>query len=171
MSNLKLRRQKFIEEYMKDGNATRAYLAAGFKCNEISARTLAAKLLANVGVQHEIQRKQQEIATESDISIKRLLQEEKCLAFNDLRQIFKGPTRISPAELPEEVGRALSGIDVIENETTGITTYKYRFWDKGRSLERLERFMGMFKDKGDSTSIVQLAPEGIEKPDNAGVSD
>jgi hypothetical protein len=46
--------------------------------------------------------------------------------------------------LPEDVQRAISGLEIIQ-EANGQVKYKYKFWDKGRSLERLEKYLGMFE--------------------------
>jgi hypothetical protein len=45
--------------------------------------------------------------------------------------------------LPEKVRRAIAGIEIIRQADGGVK-YKFRFSDKGRSLDRLERIQGMF---------------------------
>jgi phage terminase small subunit len=47
---LKPKQQKFVEEYVRTGNATQAYVAAGYKGRGKSARNAASKMLANVGI-------------------------------------------------------------------------------------------------------------------------
>ncbi len=44
------RRQRFVDEYLKDANATRAYLRAGYKASEVAARQCASVLLANADI-------------------------------------------------------------------------------------------------------------------------
>jgi hypothetical protein len=46
-------------------------------------------------------------------------------------------------KLPEDVARAITGIEVVK-QVDGSLKFKYRFADKGRALERLEKHKGMF---------------------------
>ncbi len=45
-------------------------------------------------------------------------------------------------KLPEDIRRAIAGLDVIR-QADGSLKFKYKFSDKGRSLERLEKIEGM----------------------------
>ncbi len=81
----------------------------------------------------------------------RILQ-DKCIAFSSVTDLFNGETLIPFDELPEDVVRALDSVEVKENVVDGkggeqvITrTYKYKFLDKGKALERLANHLGMFK--------------------------
>jgi phage terminase small subunit len=44
------RRQRFVDEYLKDANATQAYLRAGYRASEEGARRCASLLLTNVDI-------------------------------------------------------------------------------------------------------------------------
>ena len=57
------------------------------------------------------------------------------------------------------MARAIKSVDVKTRNvfhTNGdaeiITTYKYSFWDKGASLQRVEKYLGMHDDRIDITS-------------------
>ncbi|KOS00980.1 terminase small subunit, partial [Paenibacillus polymyxa] len=79
------KQMNFVNEYMKDMNATAAYLRAGYQCSEEAARRAASRLLTNVDVQDEIGQRQDKIREESDISVKWVLENlkyvaERCMA-------------------------------------------------------------------------------------------
>ena len=87
------------------------------------------------------------------ISQERILQEEACLAFIDIAD-FVDETGIfikNIRDIPERLRRAVGGFEVTEklDPTTGLTVpvFKVKLLDKGRSLERLEKHLGMLTDK------------------------
>jgi len=77
------------------------------------------------------------------------LLEEKRIAFADIRHLFKDFVLVAPSELPEDIARAVNGIEIIETEVDGVVTtkYKYKLSDKGKSLERISRHLGLYNDK------------------------
>lgn len=167
----------FCDEWLVDRNGTRAYRVAypNIKKDE-TAKAAASRLLTTVNVKPYIDAKLKLLSDEAGVTVKRVLEEEARLAFSDLRQLYEGETTIAPSELPEDVARALSGIEVIEktyntgdgdSETT--TTYKYKFWDKGAALNRLGRHLGMYNDKLEVTGLDRLAKrlnEAHKRSDN-----
>lgn len=138
---------RFIEEYLVDLNATQAAIRTGY-----SAKTAAAagkRNLDNPKIWTEIQAAMEERSERTEIEQDRVLKEEAYIAFADIGQIFNGDSLISPDQLPEQVRRAISSVEVIEtaDKDGNLTTrYKYRFWDKGRSLERVSKHLGMYGD-------------------------
>jgi hypothetical protein len=97
------------------------------------------------------------------------LEEEKCIAFSDIRDLFDEKGELIPSDqLPEDVSRAIA---VYERRylTDGTFVFKVRFWDKGKSLERIERYLGMFeKDNNQKRDRIIIAPEVFEKSPDAG---
>jgi len=139
------KQKRFIEEYLVDLNGTQAAIRAGYSAktaNRIATENLSKPVIAN-----EIQKEQQKRSKRTEIEQDRVLQEEARLAFSDIRQIFnKDGCLIQPHLLPEDIARSVSGIDVITTTTKDgdtTTTYKYRFWDKGSALQRVEKHLGM----------------------------
>lgn len=49
------RQSRFVDEYLKDANATQAYIRAGYKARGRAAENAASRLLGNVGVKAAIQ--------------------------------------------------------------------------------------------------------------------
>lgn len=93
-----------------------------------------------------------------NLTVDRIVEEETSIAFSDVGYLFdeEGLSPLSPAELPPEVRKAISGCEVKETkivqhdketgEETGLIIkrmYKYSFWDKGRALERLAKIRGI----------------------------
>ncbi|WP_199614668.1 terminase small subunit [Paenibacillus alkalitolerans] len=68
---------RFVDEYMIDMNAAAAYLRAGYKCNEDTARANASRLLTNANIQAEIANRQEKIQEESGMSVKWVLEKYK----------------------------------------------------------------------------------------------
>jgi hypothetical protein len=81
------------------------------------------------------------------------LREEGRLAFHDIGGLFDGPTPIPPSELPENVRRALKAVQikerVIRTRKNGDEvidrTYNYVLLDKGKALERLSKYLGLYE--------------------------
>lgn len=132
---------------MTDLNATQATIRAGY--SEKTAAAMGKKLLSNPKVWSEIQAAMQDRSERTEIDQDRVLREEACIAFSDIGEIFNGETLIAPGDLPEQIRRAISAVEVIEaadKEGNLTTKYKYRFWDKGKALERVSRHLGMYTD-------------------------
>ena len=91
-----------------------------------------------------------QVALDTQISLKRVMLEETCIAYYDPVDLFtKEGTMLSPDQLPERIRRAISSIEVIElpsrNGDVKQYKYKYRFWDKGKSLERISKHLGLYE--------------------------
>ena len=69
---LKPRQEKFCEEYVKDLNRKRAYIAAGY--SENGASQAAGRLLQNVEVKERVAQLQAKQREESDITLDTVLQ-------------------------------------------------------------------------------------------------
>jgi phage terminase small subunit len=137
------KQQRFIEEYLIDLNATQAAIRAGY--SEKSAYAKGCEL--KVQLSSIIAEAQEARSERTEITQDRVLQEEACLAFSDPRKFYdQEGNLLAPHELPEEVARSIASFEVIALKGGG-TTYKYRTWDKGKSLERIGRHLGIFNDK------------------------
>lgn len=64
ITKLTQKQRRFIDEYIISGNATQAYLKAGYKVSESVARRNASRLLTNADVKAEIERRNAEIQSE-----------------------------------------------------------------------------------------------------------
>lgn len=146
--------QIFCDEWLKDRNGTRSYKVAytHIKKDKV-AGSLAVRLLAKERVDKYLQKKLKEISNSAVITAERILKEEARIAYSDARKLFSGKwTSIPPGDLDDDTARAIAGVEVKENKTYGAdgevssteVTFKYKFWDKGQALNRLEKIKGMF---------------------------
>ncbi|MFF2156067.1 terminase small subunit [Paenibacillus chitinolyticus] len=134
----------FVNEYMKDNNATAAYLRAGYNCSEEAARRAASRLLTNVDVQDEIRRRQDKLTEESDISVKWVL--------DNLKKVAE---------------RCMQAEPLYDKETGSIVEYRFDSSGANKALETIGKHLGMFNQKVELTGgmnnttqdITQLSPD------------
>lgn len=152
-SNLTPKQQRFCLEYLVDLNATQAAIRAGY--SEETANKQGPRMLVNAGIQEEIQRLGQKREKRTEITADLVLFELLRIARADISEAFDENGNLKPIkDIPEDVRRAISGVDVFEEfagrgedrESIGQTK-KLRFWDKTRALEMLGRHLRLFADK------------------------
>ncbi|WP_145413792.1 terminase small subunit [Paenibacillus xylanexedens] len=80
------KQMNFVNEYMKDMNATAAYLRAGYKCTEEAARRAASRLLTNVDVMSEIGQRTDKMQKDSGMSVQWVLEQYKEIIVNNLEE-------------------------------------------------------------------------------------
>lgn len=71
------KQRNFVNEYMKDMNASAAYLRAGYQCTEEAARRAGSRLLSNVDIQSEIGQRTDKMQQESGMSVQWVLEKYK----------------------------------------------------------------------------------------------
>jgi phage terminase small subunit len=136
--------KRFVNNILSGKNQTDAYLSAGYKCSRSAARRNAARLMTNADIMAAIKRVQKKAAYKAEVTAERILKEEMCLAFlNPQKLVDENGELLDLHELPEDVARAIVGLEIIK-QSDGKLKFKYRFSDKGKSLDRLERIQGMF---------------------------
>ena len=142
---------KFVEEYLIDLNATKAAIRAGYSPK--TAYSIGFENLKKPDIQEAIQARQKELQTETQITQVRVLQEEAKLAFQDIGELFGEDGYLLPVnEIPEDARRAIAGIEITERflparqdeEPEKEVKFKYRMCDKGRSLERVSKHLGLY---------------------------
>lgn len=153
----------FVAEYLIDGNATRAYTAAGYKGT--GAGQSAARLLKSPKIAAAIAEKTEKRLTKLEISADRVLGELAKLAFLDPRRLFNPDGSLKPiTELDDDTAASISGMDIeklYEHFNKGGaknvgTVTKVKLLDKGINLERLGRHLKLFTDKVEVTDGDEL---------------
>jgi phage terminase small subunit len=156
-SKLNAKQLAFCQEYLIDLNATQAAIRAGYSAK--TARQVAAENLTKPDIQTEVSRLIDERAARNKIDADTVLGELLRIARADIGQAFNPDGSLKPlADMPEEIRRAISGVDVFEEfagrgedrEQIGFTK-KIRFWDKVKALEMLGRHLRMFSDRVELT--------------------
>jgi hypothetical protein len=150
-------RQIFADKWLICRVGTVSYQFAFPNCKSIlTARTAASNLLRDPKVDAYIQKRlaaMNKVAQDEQIDIVRVLSEEKRIAYSNFQKLFADDWElIPPNELPEEVAASVKSFEKIDvvypgqdgRPDTTKTSYKYKFWSKGSSLNRLEKMAGMF---------------------------
>jgi phage terminase small subunit len=146
MRKLTIKQQRFVDAYEDD-------IKAASKAVELSYG-YCRQLVTKPNIIEAIRRKRERISMRAEISQTRVLEEEKCIFASNLKDIFnEDGCLIPPQDLPETVARSISSVEVNERwegkgeDAQPVKTYKYKFWDKGKSLERVSRHLGMYIDR------------------------
>lgn len=171
--------RQFVEEYLANGrNGTRAYLKVYPNVTELSARVLSPRLFAKVSVQEYLTNREAELLSDLNITTQRVLQEAARLAFVDIRKLYYENGNLkAPQDMDDDTAAALASIETEElfaghgEERVRVgTAKKVKVFDKSGSVERLMKYLSMFKDKGDAPTLPSPAPVNVTvniSPDEA----
>lgn len=138
---MNLKQQRFCDEYLKDGNGTRAYMTAYPDSSEESARSSACDLLANPNVKQYLEEKNREIHN------------SKICDVEEIRQLL--------SEIARGLETGKSESIVVENVGGGISkarkvTKKPDEKDRLKALELLGKANSLFTDKMDLKAQVDI---------------
>ena len=136
---LKERRQRFVEAYMEDPNATQAAIKAGY--SEKTARSIGQRLLTNVDVSRAI------------------------AAAREARSIRKRITADYVLEnLDEVLDKSMREKELI-NPVTGEGTGKFVFDSKGanKALELMGKHLGMFTEKVEHSGSLTVQHDAVQR--------
>jgi phage terminase small subunit len=152
----------FVQHYIIELNATKAAIAAGY--SKKTATEAGSRLLRNVHVSAEIEKRAEKRSEKLGITAERVLAEIAKLAFMDPRKFFNSdssPKQI--AELDDDTAAALAGMEVVELfEGQGDQKHcygllkKYKLADKGINLERLGKHLKLFTDKVETSGEITI---------------
>jgi phage terminase small subunit len=158
------KQELFVLEYLKDLNATRSAIAAGYKPK--SAYSMGSQLLKNINVATALSKRLGKHTAKLELTAERVLDGLERLAFFDMRKFYRedGSLKAIP-ELDEETAFALCGMEVEEAyehfgkgqaKPTGQIK-KIKVADRGQNLERLGRYFKLFTDKVEHSGEISLA--------------
>lgn len=147
----------FIAEYLIDGNATRAAIAAGY--SEAGAHVAGARLLKRSKVAAAIAAHHAQRQEKLKITAERVLEEIAKLAFFDPGDLFDQHGHLRPITQLDDITRAaIAALDVETKklgETATVMT-RIKLADKGQNLERLGRYLKLFTDRLEHDGRVTL---------------
>lgn len=146
----------FVDEYLIDLNATRAYKEAYKTCKkDETAAVNGSRLLRNAKVENYICIRMEEREKRTEITQDRVLREYAKIAFFNPKNLFNDngqPKDIT--ELDDDTAAVIAGLkvnDVYEGfgeERTFVGYLKeYKIADKKGALDSIARHLGMFIDK------------------------
>lgn len=159
----------FCDDYMVSNNMTKSYRSSFPNCkSDASAAAAASRMLrTNQNVidylaATEVQATQSAMKKAS-ISKERILDEEAAIAFIDPIDVLdeNGALR-DLKDIPEAVRRSIKKIT--ETVVAGVRTVRFEFYDKGKSLDRLEKCLKMQQDGIDLSKglTLRLIVESID---------
>lgn len=165
----KQRRTRFVREYLKEFNATKAAIAAGY--SEKGASVTGSRLLADPRISAEVEAANDKINNRLQLTVERVREEIARIAYCDPRKFFNDNGSLKAiSELDEDSARAMAGIDCTElfegtGEDRAQVGYmkKLKLWDKNKALELASRHLGALRDKvevSDSSEIVKRLAAG-----------
>lgn len=162
-SKLTPKQERFVDEYLKDLNATQAAIRAGY--SQKRASELGWQLLQKPTVIGAISQRRQALADSLEITRERVVKEMARLAFFNIKSFFDdngNPKKVS--ELTDDAACAINGIDIVNigNDEVGFgQVIKYKIPDKNKALENLAKILGyMDRDRTreqDSASLLAKA--------------
>ena len=134
----------FAQEYVKDLNATRAAIRAGYA--KRGAAVTGSRLIRKPNVEYWIAEAQELKARSRDITIERVLEEMRRLAFAQTTDIvtLKGGW-VQIADTDSLTTEQKSAISQIRQKKDGELEVK--FYDKLKALDSLAKYLGIFSDK------------------------
>lgn len=167
------KQRAFVDEYLIDLNATRAYKEV-YKSvkNDETAKAAASRLLTNVNVKEYLDKRMKDREKRTEITQDKVLAELAQIAFangTDFAKVVEKPMIVNNSyvmdpdtgqlktytaveliptdKLPEDKRKAVAGIK------EGKYGIEVASCDKVKALELLGRHLGMFKDKVEITGL------------------
>lgn len=144
--NLNPRQERFVAEYLKDGNGTQAAIRAGYATS--SAAVHAHRLLKNERVLDKVRAHQSRVQRATEVTAERVVRELKAVAFFDPRSLFDRKSNLLPFDkMPKEARRAIKLLEVRESVKGGRrirTLKKVVLVDRMPAVIALAKYLGMF---------------------------
>ncbi len=165
------KQEAFAREYIVDMNGKQAAIRVGYSVK--TAESQASRLLSNAKVAARVQDLTQASFKRVDVRADGVLKELARIGYVDMLPILNDDGTVKHLkDWPEDVRRALAGIDVAETfemvdgkrEWTGYIK-KIKFWDKPKSLELMGRNQKLFTDKleiTDNRTLVDIIVDSYE---------
>lgn len=161
---LTLKQEAFALEYIIDLNATQAAIRAGY--SKKTAKVIGCENLTKPNIQAYIQKEMEDRGKRTKITADRVLEEFGRIAFFDIRKLYNERGQLIPiAELDTDTALALSSFKT-RREKQGQSDYdiieEYKMNDKQRALDSIGRHLGMFIDKSEVKTQLEVnyyAPE------------
>ena len=139
------RQRSFVNEYLRDLNATQAAIRAGYSAR--SADKIGHQLLGNTRISEAIHAAMQQREKRTQITADRVLEEIAAVAFAHMGQFAKwGGQSVTLTDSAEVDPRAVAEVKQTVNQFGSNVGIKLH--DKLAALEKLGKHLGMWKDDG-----------------------
>lgn len=157
----------WVAEYLKDFNATRACIAAGYRAKHAKQQAYEnlAKPYLQKALRDSIEARMERLHMEQDD----VLTELRVLGKSSIEHyVIDDSGEFSLAEgAPEDAMRAVSSYKRRVTEKDGVTTVyvEFRLWDKPAALNMMGRHFGMWTDKLEHSGKIEgdLSGKSLEE--------
>lgn len=156
MAKLIAKRKRFVEEYLIDLNATQAAIRAGYSPK--TANEQGARLLANVSVQEAVAKAMAERSKRTGANQDRVIQELARIAFVNPRNVIDSEDGSVRKDATEDDLACIQAVKVktTDGEKGKSVEREVKLNDKMKALELLGKHLGMFKDKIELDTDMEL---------------
>lgn len=164
MKPLTPRQNAFCAEYLKDLNATKAAIRAGYSA--AAAEAIGSRLLSYAKVRRVVDAAIERRAARVEVKVDDVLRELIAMANVDIRQAFRPDgSMLSLHEMPADVARMIQSVETSElfgyapGEEGKVQighVRKVKFWSKEKALELLGKHLKMYTDKVEHQGEVSI---------------
>lgn len=150
---------RFVAEYLVDLNATQAAIRAGYSAK--TAEQQGSRLLRNVQVRKEVDRRQGKLAERYEVTQERIIAELAKLGFANMQDYMRaspdGDPYLDFSALTREQAAALTEVTVEDfkdgrgEDARDVRRVKFKLADKRAALVDLGKYLGIFKDRVEHT--------------------
>ena len=149
----------FISEYLVDLNATQAAIRAGYSPR--TAEKIGSENLRKPEIRTAIDAAIESRAERVTVTADEVLAELKRIAFYDVGPAYgEGHSLNQVADLPEDLRRAVSGVETVEITQEGEVVghvRKLKLADKVKALELLGKHLKLFTERVEHSGAVSVA--------------
>lgn len=159
---LTAKQELFISEYMKDLNATQAAIRAGY--SEKTATEQGSRLLANVKIKTEIDKRLKVLTEKCGVTAERVIEELAHIAFDDIKNYLRfypdadGNIKMEIKDSEKIDTRAISEVSIGKDGQ-----FKFKLYCKDNALVQLGKNLGLFAEKVNTN--VSLVPQIVDDID------
>ena len=191
MRRLSIKQKRFVREYRKDLNATKAAERAGYSPR--TAKQQGHRLLTDADLASAVMRENQLAMEKADLQTVDVLRQVAALASTDARTFLDSDGNLKPpSEWTEAQGAQVASFEIIKkNAAAGDghidVIHKIKFWDKTKAHNLAMQHLGLliqhvqadlnvqysWEGEDDSPPTVDVTPEPASdpEPDPGPVSD
>jgi len=172
MAKLTNKQKQFIEEYLKDLNATQAAIRAGY-CEKTSY-SIGNENLRKPEIQTAIQKAFDKRSERTQITVDKVLNELALIGFANASDYFEWSTTGINIKKSKLLTREQCSViaEVSETKTKDGGTIKVKLYDKLKALELIGKHLVMFIENVNHTGDMHLKLELVDSTnDNKAVAD
>lgn len=180
------KQEKFIREYLKDNNATKAAVRAGY--SKKTARQAGQRLLTNVVIKQRVEKVAVKVLDKIELDAGMVIKELMALAFTNTADFIDWTDKdcriIPKADIPKDKLKALSELTVKQNIIKEISDededgeetvtmqqinveYKVKTYDKTKALDKLGQYLKLWNSDNNPKEVKLTIEQVIAKAKEA----